>query len=189
MIIRRHTYDEGKITAIAKDSNYLWIAYKNATSCKLKKVSIFNPQTIFFNLTVEVDEIKRIKVSGNYIYLAIDDNVYLGAKVKSSDPWGDWDWLTKLGGITEYAIDVAIDPYTLFGRNSWFLLIPGEISGENTKIVVRGTHAGIIDLTTIRKASSMTLDENDNLWIVTNEEEAKLIKVYYNFGWQYTIWY
>lgn len=183
MIIRRHLYNgEGKITAIVRDGNYLWLVYKNATSCQLKKVSIFDPSLVYYDIEITVDEITRMKVSGNYIYLAVDDDTYIGMRLKTSDPWGDWNNINIPTGINEKSVDVAIT------GNNWFLLTPGELSGENAKVIKidETTYDETIDLTTVFNASSMTIDDFDNLWVVTNELEAKVIKIEESSGGFYS---
>lgn len=185
MIIRRHLYSgEGIISAIVRDGNYLWIAYKNATSCQLKKVSIFDPGLVSYNIEITVDEITRMKVSGNYIYLAVDDATYIGIRLKTSNPWGDWRNVSIPSGINEKSVDVAIT------GSDWFLITPGELSGENAKVIkiTNYTFQETIDLATIRNVSSMTIDSNDDLWAVTYESNAKLVKIYDDGGYTYSSW-
>lgn len=185
MIIRRHTYDEGIITAQCRDGNYLWIAYKNASSCKLKKVSIFNPQWLSFDITVNVTEITRMKISGNYLYCAVEDDTYIGIRYKTSDPMGSYNFITIPSGVNEKSIDVAIHS----NGTDWFLITPGEASGEISKIIKisETTYDETIALTGITNVSSMTIrPTDDTLWAVTYDSPAQLIKIYEESGGTYS---
>lgn len=189
MIVRRHSYTEGKITAIYKEAgNYLWIAYKNTSSCKLKKVSIFDPTSIYFNITVDVDEILEVNGIGTYIYLTVDDDTYIGARYFSSNPLATSSFITKPAGITEKSIDLTTDSTHVY------LLLSGTASGTNAKIL-KYDHLTLALTTTydlslsgkdtIYNAKSITIDDSGNLWVVTYTSPSKLIKVWETSGGSY----
>ena len=187
MIIRRHLYSgQGVISAIVRDGNYLWVAYKNTSACRLKKVSIFDPSLIYYDIAVNVDEITRLKIDGSYLYLSIDDDTYIAARYSRTNPLGSYNFISIPSGINEKSVDLAIHS----NGSDWFLLTPGELSGENAKVINISsvTFQETIDLTTIFNAKSMTIDENDNLWAVTDESPAKLVKIYDDGGYTYNSW-
>lgn len=189
-IIRRHTYtSEGKITATWQDGDYLFLAIKNTSSCTIKKVSIFDPTLIYFSFTVSVDEITRLKVSGNYLYASFDDSTYIAGRYSKTNPAGSYTLISKPVAVTEKGIDLCI------GSTDWYVLIPGEDSGNNAQVVViTGTTVSeTVDLDSsgdvITNARSCTVDGSDNVFIVTYEASpAQLIRFYDDGGYTYTVW-
>jgi hypothetical protein len=92
-------------------------------------------------------------------------------------------------GINEFPIDIAVN------SNNFYILTPGTASGENAKILKYSTAStpvlqATIDLTTINNARSIEVDDSGNLWVVTYESPAKLIKAYQVSGslYAYTSW-
>lgn len=183
--IRKFQFSEHEISFILKDTNsseYLWLGFSQDSSgnCALKKVSAHNPLRTYFDVDIAVDELVKAKISGSYIYIAIDDSSLIGRKYSIASPLAtptDFDLPT---GITEAPVDIIVDTYVYF-------LIPGSSSGTNAKICIfstSGTFSETIDLSGITNASSFTIDDNDDLWIATNDDPAQLIRVYDDGGWQ-----
>lgn len=189
MITRTHTYSHGEITAIYQYSYFTWIAFAGTGgNSYLYRVSPFNPEDIDFQVTVPVDRITSMKASGLYLYCSVDDDTYIGARFDIYNPIGSYSYINKPDGITEESIDVAI------GDSSWALLIPGSDSGENAKVLIYSgtTLQDTVELDesgkTIIDASSITVDDNDTLWIATNTNPIKLVKLTFESAQQYEVY-
>jgi len=189
MIKRNFNFSETKITAseVDESSSYLWLAFakNDEGNCLLKKVSAFQPDQVFYSIEIAVDEITAIKISGSYIYLAYNDSTLIGARYSLTSPLTSSLDFNIPSGITESPVDVAVDNTTLY------YLIPGNTSGNNTKVVeltTTGTFVETIDLSTIIQAKSFALDSNTgDLWTVTYTSPANLVRVYKTGGvWGYT---
>lgn len=131
-IIRRHTYSENKIKSICNDGYYVWIAYQGEDGeSKLKKVEAFNPDIIYYDITIDSNDINKIIVdtTNSYIYLALNDDIYCGAIFSTSNPLGNYSYIDIPAGINEAPIDVTFD------STYWYLLTPG-IEPNYTKIIV-----------------------------------------------------
>jgi hypothetical protein len=184
-LIKKYNFTEKEISDIVVDTNnseYLWVAFKQDASgnCALKKVSANNPLQTYFDIDIATNEIMRLVVSGAYLYVALNDTTYFGQIYSVSNPLSSVTSITIPSGITEVPVDLLVDSYLYF-------LLPGNLSGTNAKICVFST-AGVfsetIDLPGINNASAFTIDTNDNLWIVTNEDPVKLIRVWFDVTWQ-----
>lgn len=185
MRIRNFEYDRTEITASLITGNYLWLAFEGSGgSCTLLKVSAFNPEQVFYTITVPVDKINKIKLSGDYIYLAVEDDTYIGAVYKITNPLTVYYYLTQPSGLVEQkSYDIVK------ATSNIFVLIPGELSGENAKVLRYNTsyiYQETIDLIKsgdeIVNARTMDIDDNENLWIATYTNPAKLVRVYESGG-------
>jgi len=190
MIKRRYTFNNNKITATLKDSSgyYLWIAYLGSGgSCILKKVSAFNPKVIYFNLTISVDIIKRIKQDSTYIYLAVDSSSYVGIKISKTNPLSSITYISKPEGITEPSIDLAV------GSTYLYLLFAGEMSATTAKVLkYNKTSLALASTITldgsagdIYNTRTITIDGNGIVWIATYENPIKLIKLETDDSYEY----
>lgn len=191
--IRRINYSNDKqITAIIADNtdNFLWIAFAQNSSgnCIIEKQSGFEPNQTFFSLTRAVDNIPEVDLDSNNLYVAYDDSSLIGEIIDKDNPLTTTTEISIPVGISESPVDVKVN-----GTDLYFLT-PGEISGENAKIVkynTSGTFQEIIDLsksgTIINNATSFTIDSNGDLWIITYEAPSRLVRVFalsgggYNF--------
>ena len=187
MIIKNYNFSEKEISCVISDTgtnNYLWIGFKQNESgdCKLIKVSANNPLQIYYTVEIETNEIKKFVVSGDYIYLALDDSTLIAQKYLRSNPLAAPTDFSIPSGVEEAPVDILADTYINF-------LIPGNESGKNAKIV-RITTAGVlyetIDLSTITNASSFT-KVGDEFWVVTDTIPGTYIRVYFDVTWQYTV--
>lgn len=184
-IIKKYQFSEHEISDVIVDLNtsqYLWVAFKQDVSgnCALQKVSAHNPLQIYFNIDLNVTEIKRLYINSTNLYVALDDVTYFAKIYSVTNPLSSVTDVAIPSGITEAPIDIVV------GDNLYFLL-PGNLSGTNAKICVFstvGVFSETIDLTGINQVSSFTIDANNNLWLVTNTNPAKLIRVYDDSGWQ-----
>lgn len=179
MIITNYNFAETQIINLVVDSTgYLWILQAN----NLKKVSASNPLQIYFDIDTDETLVKGFLYS-SYLYVAMDDSTLIGKRWSITNPLTTYTEFTKPSGITEAPIDIAV------GSLGVFFLIPGNVSGTNTKIVKMST-TGIydltIDLSTIINAVSLTIDSNNDLWVITNSSPSKYIRVYFDSTWKYS---
>ena len=189
-IQRTFDYTEPTITAqVVDDSDQtLWIAFSQngEGNCVLKKVSAFDPSQTFYSIDIAVTEITSMTISGSTLYLAYDDATLMGASYSISNPLTTSTDFDRIVGINESPIDIVTNGTDLF------YLIPGNISGENAKIIILST-AGIFDQTIdllksgniVLNANTMAIDTNDDLWIGTYTAPATLVRVYDTGGGVY----
>ena len=192
MNIKNYNFGESEVTAIVRQNNYIWIAFLGASNhpqgkvtpafpliTKLRKVSAFNLYQTYFELDVPVDKIVNLKIIGSKLYATVQDGTYIAVYYSTSDPLATFAYVPIPSGINEYPVDLAVD------TDYFYLLTPGDASGENTKIIKYSTASTpvfdkTIDLTTINSARSIEIDTSDLLWVVTYESPAKLVKILTN---------
>jgi hypothetical protein len=180
--IKNYNFDENQLLNIIVDATggqYIWIIQAN----NLKKVSVHNLLQVYFDLDVDKNLVKGFLYS-SYLYFAMNDSSLLGRKYSATNPLGSTVDFIKPVGITEAPVDVVV------GSLGVFFLIPGNLSGTNAKVVkmnTSGVYDQIIDLPTVNNAKSITVDNNNDLWIVTNQAPLKYIRVYLSGTWQYSI--
>ena len=193
MKIKRFTdTTKNKITALLVDNYYLWKAYLGAdNACKLDKVSVFDPSSIYFNLDITATKIIKISNLGSYIYTLFDDSDYLFARISKSNPIGSKTYITIPTGIIETPVDMDVDAT----NNYVYILFPGNESGTCSKILQYNNSLSLvstIDLDQsvgdVNNAKSIAVDSNGYLWVVTYEDPSRLIKVNPSDG-SYNIWY
>lgn len=179
--IKNYNFDETQLVDIVVDisnTGYLWVLQAN----NLKKVSAHNPLQIYFDVDTTETLIKGFLYS-SYLYIALNDSTLICRKYSIVNP-NTYTNFTKPVGITEAPVDVVT------GSLGVFFLIPGNLSGTNAKIVKMST-AGVydqtIDLVTVNNAKSLTIDNNNNLWVVTNQAPLKYVRVYLDGTWQYSV--
>ncbi|MGD2071903.1 MAG: hypothetical protein PVG65_00230, partial [Candidatus Thorarchaeota archaeon] len=154
-------------------------------NCAFKKASANNPLQIYFDIDIAVTQINALYVASSYVYLAFNDATYIGARYSLTNPLSTSTDFNLPGGITEAPVDV------LANGSDLFYLIPGNTSGLNAKIVkmsTSGVYDQTIDLSTITNAVSFTMDDNGDIWVVTDTSPAQYIRVYEQSGgvWTYT---
>ena len=177
MNYRNYNFGETEVTSIIRDSNYVWIAFLGVGGVtKLRKVSAFNLYQTYFELDVPVDRIVKLKIIGTKLYAVVQDGTYIALYYSTSNPLSTYAYVAIPAGINEFPIDLAV------ASDYFYLLTPGDASGENAKIIKYSTAATpvldqTIDLSTINNARSIEIDDSDDLWVVTYESPAKLIKV------------
>jgi len=184
MQIKKFNYSETEISDIAVDTNnseYLWAAFKQSSSgnCALQKLSAHNPLQTYFDIDIVATEISKIIIYSTSIYVALNDVTYFAKIYDVTNPLSDVTSIAIPSGITQKPIDIVVGNYL-------YILLPGSTSGTNAKICVFstvGVFSETIDLPTVTNAESFTIDSSNNLWIVTNELNAKLIRVYDDSGW------
>jgi len=180
MSIRKFNFNLSKVTAIASDGQYLWIAFEGSNdSCILRKVNAFDLNQIFYELTPPVNKINRMLVTANDLIGVCDSDTISVIRYDKTNPLND-SGTTLKGAITESPIDLNIDGTDLF------ILYPGNTSGENAKIqrLNASTIALVqtIDLIksgeVIENAKSLATDEDSNIWVVTSDNPSLLVKVF-----------
>lgn len=180
-----------KVTATFADqtNKMLWVAFLGSNNeCVLKKCSAFNPNFIYFTLTMTANEIFNLDDDSAYLFGAIDSGDYLGFRISKNTPLSGQQYIDIPVGINESAIDlVKVDDYIYF-------LIPGNLSGENAKIVVINNPAlsynETIDLSKsgdiVLNARKIDIDYYGNLWVISETDPVKLTKVVpISGGWDF----
>lgn len=193
----RFEYSENtQITAkIAEDTNdSLWVAFAQNSSgnCILEKQFPFSPTQTFFTLTKSVDEINSLAIDSTNLYASYTDSTLLGEIFPVNNPSSSTT-ISIPAGINESPVDILID-----GSDLWYL-IPGDISGENTKLLKYNTSGVLQDTIDLSKtgliitnANKMVLDTNEDIRISTYTNPATIVRVFesspsvYDFS-QYTI--
>jgi len=184
---------EGTISTFLVDNYFIWIAFESATGIvKLYKNSIFNPVVNYFEMDITCDNITNMKIDGSYIYLSVESDDYIGVRLTRATPETGISYINKPVAITEESVDLTID------TNHLYFLTPGTASTENVKIAKINKSALTLDEVisldesasyTVYNASSIEIDANGNLWIVTYENPVKLVKVEELSGGIYTYTY
>lgn len=183
-IIRRFNYFSNKqITThiIDKNNAYEWIAFaKNSDgNCILTKRSAYNPNQVYFSVDIVVDKIVDMKISGNYLYVAYEDTINIGAKFYTINPITTVTNITRPGGLQENPVAIVTD-----GTNIYFLT-PGIISGTSAQIFKYNTSGTLLDTIdlydsaiSINNATDLVIDSNGDLQIITNTDPAKIVRVF-----------
>jgi len=183
MVNRRFTYTEKNITDVVADENgnFVWIAYAQDSegNCNLKKTSAFSPDQIYFDIDKAVTNINAMTIDTANLYLAFDDSVLLGEILGTSNPLSNIIQINIPVGIVEVPVDIAVDGTDLF------FLIPGNQTGTNAKILkydTLGVLQDTIDLTktgvTVVNATSFDIADTGDIWVMTNEDPANLVRVF-----------
>lgn len=183
--IKSYNFSEHEISFILTDTSsgyYLWIGFKSdGSNCALKKVSAHDPLQTYFDVDIAVDEIIKGRILSSSIYLAVSDDELIGQSYLIGNPLNTPTDFEIPDGIVEVPVDLVVK-----GSYVYFLL-PGSISGQNAKICIfstSGTFSETIDLTGITNASALTIDDNDDLWVVNYQDPVTLTRIYDDGGWQ-----
>lgn len=193
-IKRNFDYTEPTITAQVVDdsTSTMWLAFSpnDEGNCNLKKVSAFDPSQVFYSIEVAVNEITAMVLDSTTLYLSYNDLILMGARYSLTNPLTTSTDFDRIVGINESPVDVVVNGSDLF------YLIPGDISGENSKIIKLST-SGVFDQTIdllssgsiVLNATTFDIDSNGDLWLGTNTAPANLVRVYDTGGniWEFTI--
>lgn len=177
-------FNENSVSYTLIDDNYIWIAFDGIDNIStIYKSSVFNPNTIFWNVDVVADEITSLWQDTLYVYGSLDDDTNIGVKFLKTSP-NTFSYYVKQSGINEEAIDVIVDATYIY------FLTPGTISGENAKICKYNktslAFVETIDLTTVFNANKIDIDRSGNLWVLSDTNPVILTKVYYSGSWLFT---
>ena len=186
---KNYNYDKKPVTALVTDTlngEFLWVGFaKDASTgtCTLRKVSAHNPNQVFYTITLEVDKIVRLKIKDNSIYVAVEHSTIMGYRILTTNPLTSQTVILKPVSIVESPVDIGVGDIYIF------YLFPGDISGENSKIVkigITGTIEETIDLIQnpeiVIKARGITVDAIGDMWVCTYTHPAKLVRIYLNSG-------
>lgn len=180
---RRFEYSSDKqITAQIADEidNFLWVGFAQNSdgNCILEKQAKFFPTQTYFSLEKAVDKIIELDLDSSNIYVAYDDTTLLGEIISKTNPLTSTTDILR-GSLVESAVDVKVNSLDL-----WFLL-PGNASGTNAKLLkytTSGTFIQEVDLikssSVVNNASTMTIDNNNDIWIGTNTDPATVVRVF-----------
>lgn len=185
---RDFKFDWSQVTAIATDTlsgQFLWIAYtlKNGT-CLLKKVSAHDLTQVYFSVPLSVTAITNLFILGTNIYASVTHSTYALYSLSLSAPFTTQNAWTKTElGIAEEFCAGAL------GASDLYLLTPGILSGEYARIVSINSGGSFIetidlqkDLITVLDAVSVTVDSNDDLWVVDSQSPTHLFRIYSESG-------
>ena len=178
-MIRKYSFSSNnQVKDLIIDDYYLWIDFKGEDGTSiLSKNSAFNPNLVYYDYDVDADDINKLFQDDTYIFLALDDDSYLGAEIIKDTYW-TLSYFSKPIGIIEEAVDIIVDSTYIY------FLIPGVISGENAKIVKFNistlAYVSTIDLTTVYNAKKTDLDNSLQFWVVSESNPPKLTKVLSN---------
>lgn len=186
MQITNYNFNQTEISAIIVDTyagNYLWLSFiKSGNYCILKKVSANNPLQTYFSIEEEINAFKKFVIYSTSIYTAIDDTIYIGKRYSLLNPLTTTLNFNKPIDANEAPIDIQVT------SNFVFFLLPGNISGEHTKIykfTLSGAYVETINLLTVQNVSSFVVIDNTNIWAVTNTSPTELVKIYNDGSWNY----
>ncbi len=181
--IRRFDYSSDKqITSQIADEidNFLWVGFAQNSdgNCILEKQAKFFPTQTYFTLERAVNKIVEIDLDSSNIYTAYDDTTLLGEIISKTNPLTSTTDILR-GSLVESAVDVKVNSLDL-----WFLL-PGNASGINAKLLkytTSGTFIQEVDLIksslVVNNASTMTIDDNNDIWIGTFTNPATVVRVF-----------
>ena len=181
--IRRFNYSNDKqITVQIADEirDFLWVGFAQNSdgNCIFEKQAKFFPTQTYFSIERDVDEIVALDLDTSNIYIAYDDSTLLGERLSKTNPLTSFIQISK-DSFTESPVDIKVNSSDL-----WFLL-PGNASGTNAKLLKYNT-SGVFQLEvnlinsfeTINNAISMTIDDNNDIWIVTHTDPTILVRVF-----------
>lgn len=187
--IKNYNYSLTDITAMVSDitnGEYLWVAFSlnSDNECLLRKVSAHDPLQLYYQLNLSVNNISSLHIFGSYIFASVSHASYIAYRISLNSPVSSNTGINIPSGINEVPIDIKDDGTYLF------MLTPGNISGENAKILKytsTGTYITTIDLTTVFGAKSFTIDDNGDLWVITYDNPSDLVRVTEISGGNYSI--
>lgn len=194
-IFRSFKFDLTDVTAMVADESstrFIWAAFElDATvGLLLKKLDAFDLDQLFSEVQIDADKIVELIDDVNFIYGAVEDDINIGFRVLKTTPVTTITNFTIPIGVNEFPIDIVLDGIDLF------YLTPGNASGEFAK-VIKMDNAGTLDQVItldestkpINNAKSITVDTNNNLWIVTANNPTELIRLFQDsFGdYQYEV--
>ncbi len=190
--IRRFEYSNDKqITTQKTDefADFLWVGFaKNSDgNCILEKQAKFFPTQTYFTIERAVDQIVEMDLDDTNLYVAYNDTTLLGEIYSKTNPLTTATEIPR-DSIVESPVDVKIDILT---DDLWFLL-PGNASGTNAQLLRYDT-VGVLQQTVdlvksgniVINASTMTIDENSDIWIGTFTNPATVVRVFQISGGLY----
>jgi len=188
---KNYQFAYSEVSAIATDiygGQFLWIAYKlKAGTCRLEKVSAHDLTQVYFTIELAVTSINCLKVLDQLLYVGVTHATNAVYVYAVNAPLTSVSIYTKSElTLTEAPIAITVDAtYAYF-------LTAGATLGNEAQIVsfdTSGSTVETINLTQsgilVQNAISITIDSNDNLWVITTADPTELYRVFYQSGaWQ-----
>ena len=187
--IHRYTNDYPKISRMVSDGgDYVWIAYEKDSDgiCHVQKVSANALDQVYFDLEVEAETIVDMEATENFLYVLFANSTYLATMYSANDPLSTSTNFNRPASFVEEAVALSADE----GNNRLNILTPGDSSATNALVYRFNTSsAALVETIAVRvanirivEARDISLDANDNLWIVTYTNPTKLIRMYFTSG-------
>jgi len=196
MSFKRTEYTNDKqITALASDINNsaIWVAFDINVdgSVILERQSAFDPVQSFFSIDVSKDingndrtvtKIVDLDIYLTNIYACYNDTALFGEKFSLTNALSSRTEIEKPVSVIENPIGITAN------ANGIFILTPGNASATDAEVHVfslSGTFDETIVLTGINNAISLSSDDNDEVWVVTNNSPSELIRIFPDGGSSY----
>lgn len=188
-IIKRYPFDTTKITHTAVDTNYVWLAFQKDSDgiCHLMKVAHNDFTQVYLDIEIEnIDVILDIKISSSFIYVLFDGSTenLVGKRYSTSNPFSSYSSYTKPYGIPT-PLELAVGDYV-------YVLLPDASGGVGAKILkysLSGTFSETVNINdylesseSVTDVTSITCDDDDNLWLVTYTNPVKLVRLWFASG-------
>lgn len=183
--------DLPRVSNIATDdAGYLWISYEKDTDgiCHLKKCSATDLNQVYFDIEIEVDSIVDMKIKGNYIYTLYNNDSVVLSRYNLNNPFTDTTDFAKPFGIPN-PLELAISDSNVL------VLLPDPSGIVSNRVLVyapSSTYQQVLILSdydvSVSDVSSITSDDDDNFWLVTYTNPAKLIRLWFaSGGWNFQL--
>lgn len=194
MSTKKYTYNYGTIKTMLLDNtiDVIWLFFNkvNNGKCHIVQVSSNDLYEGQYDVEITANTIAKARQDATYLYTAITGGTVLGSRYSKTNPFTDYQNFGFPTGITEEVVSMAVD-----SNGFSYFLTPGTLSGENAKIYVYNdscVFTETIDLgesgKIINNAVDITIDANDNLWVITSDSPAQLVRVYFESGgWKYAV--
>jgi len=153
MLQKSYTFLNEEITAIHREGYYLWVATTPTTgNAKLYKLSVENPEVIYYTITTEFLIVNKIVSGGDYIYITGEWTNYVYSKYSKTAPLVDY-----------YHIDTEVGYEALQGNDLTF-----DTSHSMIHILYSGNES-------LQSPVLFTYDENDELYNTLDMTESSTI--------------
>jgi len=193
--ISQFTTTNPTVSVIKRIGNYIWYATGvNALGkCHLIQASPSNLSQVYFDIEITTQSIVDIVESSGRLYVLFDGNKSVGGYVTIAQRFSAVAPTVALSTFKYPVASSWLNSKTILVHSSYVYIL-GTGDGDESKIVkynYTGTLQEIIYLDQsgvyIDNVVSMTVDNTNNFWIVTNDNPVNLIRVWYSGGdWRIT---
>jgi len=181
-----YQFTQSQITAIVSDvanGQYVWVAYtQKDTFCLLQKVSAHNLSQVYYSISLPVSSINGLAIAGNNLFVAVNHSTIAAYIISISAP------LSSQIQILKSTVSLTLSPFAVIASTdfAYFLtqttgLYPQLVSFNKLGIYQHTytlNQSGII----ASNAVSLTVDNNENLWIIDNSNPTNLFRVWFGTG-------
>ena len=187
-LFRNIKYNHKDVVAEVTDTNsgqFLWVGFKKDTNgnCRFLKVSAHDPNQIYFDVNLAVEEIKKMRVSGSNLLIGVDHGTNYIYRYSVFNPLSTPTIFARPSGVIEAPVDVVE------GGSALWWLFPGITGSEIAKIVKTNTYGTFQETITLQQsgeeihnAKSITYSGGE-LWVVTYTAPAQGVRVFQSGGW------